>query len=90
MIFWQYFGPGSGCARVHSSQGKWQKNPCQGKHREFGNLAKTQGILCAPVQNSLILKIKDILLFLQHFPIFSSEMKVSGKSVFVYEMSSNH
>ena len=30
--------------RVPTAQGKWsKKNPCQGKHREFGNFVKTQG-----------------------------------------------
>ena len=28
---------------------------CQGKHREFGNFVKTQGILFAQVVNSLVL-----------------------------------
>ena len=37
--------------------------PCQGKHREFGNFAKTQGIWFAQVVNSLILKIQDIAMF---------------------------
>ena len=32
----------------------------QGKHREFGNFVKTQGILLAQVVNVLILKVKDI------------------------------
>ena len=40
-----------------------KKNPCQGKHREFGNFAKTQGILFAQVVNSLILKVKDTAIF---------------------------
>ena len=43
-----------------------QKNPRQGEHREFGNVAKvkkTQGILYAQDVNSLILKIKDIAIF---------------------------
>ena len=35
------------CHRVPTAQGKqgkWsQKNPCQGKHRGFGNFVKTQG-----------------------------------------------
>ena len=44
-------------------QGKWKKNSCQGKHREFGNFAKTQGIWFAQVVNSLILKVKDISKF---------------------------
>ena len=37
-----------------------QKNPCQGKHGEFGNFAKTQGILFAQVVNSLMPKVNDI------------------------------
>ena len=41
-----------------------KKNPCQGKHREFGNFAKIQGIWFAvKVVNSLILKVKDISIF---------------------------
>ena len=39
-----------------------KKNPCQEKHREFGNFAKTPGIWFAQVVNSLILKVKDIFL----------------------------
>ena len=35
-----------------------KKNPCQGKHREFANFAKTQGIWFAQVVNYLILNIK--------------------------------
>ena len=40
---------------TQGKQGKWtkKKNPCQGKNREFGNFAKTQGILFAQVVNSL-------------------------------------
>ena len=60
---------------AQGKQGKWpKKNPCQGKHREFGNFiktqgkyrafclntGKTQGILLAQVVNVLILKVKDI------------------------------
>ena len=44
-----------------------KKNPCQGKHREFGNFAKTQGIWFAQVVNSLILKVKDVLIFAANF-----------------------
>ena len=36
------------------------KNPCKGKHRQFGNFAKTQGIWFTQVVSSLILKSKDI------------------------------
>ena len=53
--------------RVPTAQGKqrkWsQKNPCQGKHREYGNFAKTQGILFVQVVNSLILRIQDFVIF---------------------------
>ena len=47
-----------------------KKNPCQGKHREFGNFAKTQGIWFAQVVNSLILKVKDISVFAAKVSIF--------------------
>ena len=36
------------------------KNPCQGKHREFGKFAQTEGVWFAQAVNSLILKVKDI------------------------------
>ena len=44
-----------------------KKKLCQGKHRTFGNFAKTQGksgIVYAQVVNSLILEIKDIAIFI--------------------------
>ena len=47
--------------------------PCQGKHREFGNFAKTQGkqrIWFAQVGNSLILKVQDISIFAAKISIF--------------------
>ena len=47
-----------------------KKNPCQGKHREFGNFAKTQGSLFAQVVNSLILKVKDTAIFAAKISIF--------------------
>ena len=59
--------------------GKMAKNiPCQGKHREFGNFVKTQGILLAQVVNALILKVK-VLLCLPDF--FSRSWGRSAKSV---------
>ena len=61
--------------RVPTAQGKQgiaKKNPCQGKHREFWNFAKTQGILFAQVVNSLILKVKDIAIFAAKISNFSS------------------
>ena len=51
-----------------------KKNPCQGKHREFGNFAKTQGILFAQVVNSLILKVKDTAIFAVKISIFFPEV----------------
>ena len=51
-----------------------KKNPCQGKHREFGNLAKTQGIWFAQVVNSLIPKVKDISVFAAKISIFSEDL----------------
>ena len=51
-----------------------KKNPCQGKHREFGNFAKTgktQGILFAQVVNSMMPKVKDIAIFVAKSSIFS-------------------
>ena len=50
--------------------GKMEKNPCQGKHREFGNFAKTQGILFAQVINSQRPKVKDIGIFAVKISIF--------------------
>ena len=58
-----------------------QKIPCQGKHREFENFAKTQGTWFAQVVNSLILKVKDISIF---------AMKISPKifeAEYVYQVS---
>ena len=59
-----------------------QKGICQGKHREFGNFAKSQGIMFAQVVhvNSLILKVKDIGVFATKIFIFSrSRIGLSGQ-----------
>ena len=64
-------------ARVPTAQGKpgkWPKKFRQGKHREFGNFAKTQGILFAQVVNSLILKVKDTAIFAANISIFFPEV----------------
>ena len=53
----------SGYPRHRENRENGLKNPCQGKHREFGNFAKTQGSLFGQVVNSLILKVKDISIF---------------------------
>ena len=63
-------------------QGKWsKKNPCQGKHREFGNFGKTPGIWFAHVVNSLILKVKDILKFAVKISQKMLKVNKSAKSV---------
>ena len=59
-------GPGAACylwyiqgTHCTGKTGKMaSKIPCQGKHREFGNFAKTQGIWFAQVVKSLILNYK--------------------------------
>ena len=43
--------------RVSTAQGKWPEFPVR-ENREYGNFAKTQGIMFAPVVNSMILKGK--------------------------------
>ena len=48
--------------------------PCQGKHREFGNFAKTQGILFTQVVNYLILKVKDTAIFAAKTSMFFPEV----------------
>ena len=58
--------------------------PCQGKHREFGNFAKTgktQGILFAQVVNSLMPKVKDIAIFATEISIFFQKLDRAAKSV---------
>ena len=72
-------GTGHGTGKT----GKMVKNiPCQGKHREFGNFAKTQGIWFAQVVNSLILKVKDIAIFAAKFSSFFQKLDRSAKSFF--------
>ena len=55
--------------------------PCQGKHREFRNFAKTQGIWFAQVVNSLILKLNDISKFAVKITHKNSKLDKSAKSV---------
>ena len=54
------------------AQGKQEKLPqktaLSGKTQIIQKFAKTQGILCAEVLNSLILKIKDIAIFATKSP----------------------
>ena len=70
---------------VPTAQGKQgklpQKSPCLGKHREFGNFAKTQGILFAQVVDFLFLKVKDILIFATKISTFFLKLGMSAKSV---------
>ena len=59
-----------------------QKNPCQGKHREFClNTGKTQGILLAQVVNVLILKVKDIAIVAEKQSMFFQKLDRSAKSL---------
>ena len=60
-----------------------KKNPCQGKHREFGNFAKTQGIWFSQIENSLILKVKIFLYLLRIFKKTIEICQVSFVSVIV-------
>ena len=57
------------------------KSPCQGKHREFGNFAKTQGIWFAQIVDSLILKLKDILIFAAKITFIFWNLDKSAKSI---------
>ena len=67
---------------AQGKQGKWKKkSPCQGKHREFGNFVKTQGILLAQVVNVLILKVKDIAIVAAKKIHFFQKLDRSAKSV---------
>ena len=64
----------TGYPRHRENRENGKKNPCQGKHREFRNFAKTQGIWFAQVVNSLILKVKDISVFAAKISIFSEDL----------------
>ena len=70
---------------MHRENG--QKIPCQGKHSEFGNFAKTQGMWFAQGLNSLILKVKDISIFAAKFFLFFFEVHQVS---FVYVIVTNH
>ena len=54
-----------GVPTAQGKQGKWKKKtiPCQGKHRKYRNFVQAQGVLFAQVVHSLILKVKDIVIF---------------------------
>ena len=49
--------------RENRENGQKKSLSYQGKHREFGNFGKTQGIWFAQVVNTLILKVKYISVF---------------------------
>ena len=69
-----------------------KKNPCHGKHGEFGNFAKTQGILFAQAVNSLILKVKAIAIhvFAAKISIFFLEAGEVCQVNFVYVIVTNY
>ena len=58
---------------AQGKQGKWPKRfPVRGKNREIcQNTGKTQGILFAQVKNSLILQVKDTVIFAAKILFFS-------------------
>ena len=66
------------------------KIPCQGKHREFGYFAKTQGIWFAQVVNSLILKVKDISIFAAKISKKKLKLDKSAKSVLCITVCNSH
>ena len=49
--------PETGSPPHRENRENGHKIPCQGKHREFGNFAKTKGIWVAQVVNSMILNV---------------------------------
>ena len=55
--------------------------PGQGKHREYRNLAKTQGIWFTQLLNFLILNVKDISIFAVKISKFCLKLDKSAKSV---------
>ena len=57
------------------------KLSCHGKHREFENFAKTQGVWLAQVVNSLILKVKDISKLVANISNCFLKLEKSAKSV---------
>ena len=67
-----------------------KKNPWQGKHREFGNFVKTQGISFAQVVNFLILKLKDIVIFAAKNSIFFLKAGLVCQVSFVYILVTNY
>ena len=71
---------------AQGKQGKWPKKSLSGKkHREFGNFAKTQGIWCAQVVNSLILKVKDISILAAKISKFPLTLDKSAKSLLCHK-----
>ena len=73
---------GTHCTGKTGKTGKMAKEiPCQGKHREFGNFAKTQGIWFGQVVNSLILKIKYTSIFTAKISKNILKLDKSPKSV---------
>ena len=69
---------GSGYPRTpQGKRGKWRKKIRQGKHREFGNFAKTQekhgNLVCSSCKFPDP-KVKDISVFAAKISIFSEDL----------------
>ena len=75
------YPPSSEYPRHRQNRENGKKSPCQEKHREFGNFAKTQGILFAQVVNSLMPKVMDTAIFAAEISIFFWKLDRSAKSV---------
>ena len=60
------------------------------ENREFENFAKTQGIWFAQVVNSLMTKVKDIVIFAAKNSIFFPEAGQVCQVKFVYEIVTNY
>ena len=61
--------------------GKMATKICPGKHREFRNSPKTQGIWFAQVVNFLIIRVKDISIFAANNIQFLFRLDKSAKLV---------
>ena len=67
-----------------------QNNSLSGKHREFGNFVKTQGIWVAQTVNSLIPKVKDISLFAAKIPQNNLKLDISTSQFGVRNSHKSH
>ena len=72
--------------RENKEKGKWQKKSLPGKHRKFGNLAKTQRILYLKVVYSLIPKYEGYEDICREICDFLNETARVCKVNFIYKI----